>query len=124
MITMKKNKLTKALSKSPINYFSDFFIFAMVLGWASVLIIEIVMAIYSTAILNEVSLWSEVTNLVTIPLSCGGAIWMIKNSVQHAIMNNKGKECPYDFPAVNAEGESDGYETILDENEEELEDVG
>ena len=41
---------------------------------------------------------------------------MIKNSVQHAIAAHKNKECPYDFPAVNAEGEDDGIEEPVIEN--------
>lgn len=65
---------------------------------------------YATFALSDVSMWSEVANLTAIPLSCGGAIWMIKNSVQHAIANSHGKHAPMDFPKVNADGEDDGTE--------------
>lgn len=37
---------------------------------------------------------------MTVPLSSGGAIWMIKNGVQHAIANNKGEKCEADFAMV------------------------
>ncbi|MCD7709550.1 MAG: hypothetical protein LUI02_06725 [Clostridiales bacterium] len=100
---MKKGKIEKALDKSPINYFSDLFIVAMVLAWIIVAAIMVVMAIYATLELGDAYMWSDVANLVAIPLSCGGAIWMIKNSVQHAIANSKGKEVKEDFPKVDTE---------------------
>lgn len=106
----KKGKLEKALDKSPINYFSDLFIVSMVVAWIVVLIIMVGMAIYATVVLYDIYLWSDISNLVSIPLSCGGAIWMIKNSVQHAIANNQGKQVKMDFPKVNADGEDDGLE--------------
>lgn len=115
----EKSKIEKALDKSPINYFSDLFIVSMVLAWVIVLIIMIGMAIYSTIILCDNYLWSDIANLVGIPLSCGGAIWMIKNSVQHAIANNQGKQARMDFPKVNADGEDDGFEQMAEAPETE-----
>lgn len=107
-----RKKIEDVLSKSPINYFSDLFIVSMVTGWMLVLLVMIAVAIYATVILNDTTMWTEITNLVTVPLSCGGAIWMIKNSVQHAIACSKGESAKKDFPypKVNAEGEDDGYE--------------
>lgn len=35
---------------------------------------------------------------------------MIKNSIQHAISNHKGKQAEKDFPAVHPEGEYEGIE--------------
>lgn len=109
-----ERKIEKALSNSPINYFSDLFIVAMVLGWLIVLVIMICVGIYATIIFFDTSVWGYVENLVAIPLSCGGAIWMIKNSVQHAIANNRGELAHMDFPKVNAEGEDDGKEIAID----------
>lgn len=114
-----KNKILTKISKSPINYFSDLFVFAMVIAWIVVSIIMTCSAIYSMIILQDNSIWSNICELVGGPVSAGGAIWMLKNSVQHAIMNYKGKECPCDFPSVNAEGEDDGNEILLGENIEE-----
>ena len=109
---MKKRKFVERLQESPINYFSDLFIIAMVLAWIVVLIIMVGVGVYSAIALHETSIWSDIGTLVAVPLSCGGAIWMIKNSVQHAIRNNRGESCPYDFPKVNAEGEDDGCEEV------------
>ena len=123
----KEGKLRRALDKSPINYFSDLFIVAMVTAWIVVLIIMIGMAIYSTVVMYDNALWSDLTNLVTVPLSCGGAIWMIKNSVQHAIANSHGKRAHMDFPKVNADGENDGIEEPMNvgtEGNEETEEYG
>lgn len=35
---------------------------------------------------------------------------MIKNSIQHAIANHKGKEAHKDFPAIHPEGEDEEIE--------------
>lgn len=115
---MAKKKVTNKIRESPINYFSDLFIVAMVLAWIVVIFIMMCVGIYSVVVLHETSIWSDVGTLVAVPLSCGGAIWMIKNSVQHAILNNRGESCPHDFPKVNAEGEDDGNEEIMQTAEE------
>ena len=75
-----------------------------------------VLAIYTTIMFHETSIWSEVGSLVAVPLSCGGAIWMIKNSVQHAIANNRGEKASMDFPKVNADGEDEGVEKVYNPN--------
>lgn len=121
MINMKKETLTTKLKKSPINYFSDLFIIAMVLMWIVDNVYESIIAtivtISSISLSHQsgtncidTSMWSSIGTNVAIPLSCGGAIWMIKNSVQHAISNYKGKDATKDFPAVHPEGERDEIE--------------
>lgn len=107
---MKKISIKEKLCKSPINYFSDLFIVAMVVFWIITIITMTVAAIYATIIFNDTTVWSEVGALVAVPLTAGGAIWMIKNSVQHTIAYNQGKRAHMDFPATNAEGENDGFE--------------
>ena len=102
--------IQEKLNKSPINYFSDLFIAAMVVAWIVIIIIMTFVAIYATLILQDTSMWTEVGSLVAVPLTAGGAIWMVKNSVQHAIAYNRGERAHYDFPAVNADGEFDGVE--------------
>lgn len=53
---------------------------------------------------------------------------MIKNSIQHAISNYKGKEAKEDFPAVHPEGEFEEYEAeqlmlpIMEERSEDYND--
>ncbi len=113
----KKKSITSFLNKSPINYMSDLFIAAMVISWIIVVFIMTVMAVWSTVMLADTSVWCYVQELTAIPLTAGGAIWMIKNSVQHAIANNKGKQAHMDFPAVNADGEGDGFEQVFDDTE-------
>lgn len=117
----KKGKWLIKLNKSPINYFSDLFIVAMVVMWIIDNIYESVIATIvtvSSVILSsqtgencyDTSMWVSIGTNVAIPLSCGGAIWMIKNSIQHAINNYKGKNVEKDFPAVNPEGEDEEIE--------------
>ena len=118
---MKKVNLFKRIRKSPINYFSDLFITAMVLMWiidniyqaiiaTIVTISSIVLSIQTGSNCYDTSMWTSIGNNVAIPLSCGGAIWMVKNAVQHAISNYKGKQAHQDFPAVHPEGESEEIE--------------
>lgn len=128
MSCMKKNSFVTKLRKSPINYFSDLFITAMVLMWifdnvyqsiiASVVTISSIVLSHETGVGSyDTSMWASIGTNVAIPLSCGGAIWMIKNSIQHAISNSRGQEAAQDFPAIYPEGE---YEEI--ELEEEIND--
>ena len=122
---MKKENWASKLKRSPINYFSDLFIVAMVLMWifdnlyqaivATIVTISSVILSHQTGMnCIDTSMWSSIGSNVALPLSCGGAIWMIKNSIQHAIINRKGKEAPYDFPAVHPEGEHE----IIEKEEE------
>lgn len=118
---MKKIKLIEKIRKSPINYFSDLFITAMVLMWivdniyqsviATAVTISSIILSYQTAMnCYDTSMWASIGTNVAIPLSCGGAIWMIKNGIQHAISNSKGKLAHQDFPAVHPEGEDEEIE--------------
>lgn len=114
-------KLVTKIKESPINYFSDLFITAMVVLWiadnvyqsiiATILTISsIVLSHKTNSSCYDTSMWSSIGTNVAIPLSCGGAIWMIKNSIQHAISNYRGKLAHQDFPAVHPEGEYDVIE--------------
>jgi len=95
------SKIENLLKKSLINYFSDLFIIAMVVCWILVLVVMCIIAVYATVHYADVTIWSDIANLTGIPLSCGGAVWMIKNSVQHAIANNRGEQAKMDFPRVD-----------------------
>lgn len=117
----KKKSFTQRLRQSPINYFSDLFIVAMVVMWIVDNVYQSIIATIvtvSSAVLSlrtgmscyDTSMWASIGTNVAIPLSCGGAIWMIKNSIQHAISNRKGERAHEDFPAVHPEGENEQIE--------------
>ena len=121
---MKKESWIAKLKRSPINYFSDLFIVSMVVMWivdnlyqsiiASIVTVSSVVVSHQTGMnCYDTSMWASIGANVAIPLSCGGAIWMIKNSIQHAISNKKGEQAKEDFPAVHPDGE---YEEIELEN--------
>lgn len=118
---MKKDTWVDKLGRSPINYYSDLFIVAMVLMWivdniyesivATIVTIASVILSYETGTsCYDTSMWASIGANVAVPLSCGGAVWMVKNSVQHAISYYKGKEAVKDFPAVEPEGENEEIE--------------
>jgi len=85
---MKKTKLVDKIRQLPINYFSDLFITAMVLMW---IVDNVYQSIVATIVIVSSVILSNQTGTncydtyigmnVAIPLSCGGAIWMIKNSI-------------------------------------------
>lgn len=117
---MKKSLVDK-LKKSPINYFSDLFIVAMVVLWivdnvyqsivATIVTVSSIILSNETGVWNiDTSMWPSIGTNVALPLSCGGAIWMIKNSIQHAISNSRGEQAQVDFPALHPDGETEGIE--------------
>lgn len=120
MIMNRTDGWLSKLKNSPINYFSDLFIVSMVVMWivdnlyesviATVVTVSSIILSHETGMAcYDTTMWSSIGSNVAIPLSCGGAIWMIKNSIQHAISNYKGADATPDFPAVDPEME---YETI------------
>lgn len=124
----RKRTLFTKLKESPINYFSDLFIVAIVIMWiadniyqslvASAVTISSILLSHSLGTnCYDTTMWSSIGTNVAIPLSCGGAVWMIKNSVQHAIRNKRGECAPKDFPAVHPEGEDEGIEIEEELNE-------
>lgn len=117
----KREKFITKLRKSPIDYFSDLFIVAMVALWIFDCVYESIIATivtFSSIILShqtgmncfDTSMWSSIGSNVAIPLSCGGALWMIKNAIQHSIANRKGERAREDFPAVHPDGENEEIE--------------
>ena len=107
---MAGKSVKERLAKSPINYFSDLFVIAMVVAWIATIVVMTAMAIYATVVFQDTSIWAYVEALVAIPLTAGGGIWMIKNSIQHTIAYNRGERAHMDFPAADAEGQDDGLE--------------
>ena len=117
----KRTKMIDKIRKSPINYFSDLFIVAMVMMWivdnvyqsiiATIVTISSVVLSCKTGIsCYDTSMWTSIGSNVAVPLSCGGAIWMIKNSIQHAISYSRGERAHQDFPAIHPEGEDEEIE--------------
>ena len=89
----------------------------MVAYWIVTGFVMLIAAIYSMIVLEDNSIWSNLCELVGGPVAAGGAIWMLKNSVQHAIMNYKGKNCPKDFPPTDVEEIEIEVSSIEEESE-------
>ena len=118
-------KLFEKVRESPINYFSDLFIVAMVILWIADIVYETIVATSVTiasVILSfqtgisyiDTSMWSSIGNNVAIPLAGGGAVWLVKCGVQHAIANKNNRQAHMDFPKV------DGAEDMEVEEEEQI----
>lgn len=123
-------KLWKKIAKSPINFFSDLFIVAMVTLWivdilwessiATVVTVSSIILSFKTGMQSyDTSMWANIGNNVAIPLSTGGALWMIKNAVLHGVKAAKNKKVDIDFPPVNAEGEEDIFKEESEDGYEE-----
>lgn len=108
----KKKTIAERIGESKINYFSDLFIVAMVVMWivycawslviaSAVTISSIVISVQNGCQNFDTSMWEAIGSNVVLPLASGGALWMIKNAVQHAIANSRGEECEFDFPDVS-----------------------
>ena len=96
-------KAIKKLRESPINYFSDLFICAVVVIWIGGIILLAIAAWRAMALYADTSIWCYVADLVSTPIAAGAGMWMIKNAVQHAIHNYRGDEAPMDFCKVDTE---------------------
>lgn len=121
-------RIWKKIAKSPINFFSDLFIVAMVTLWivdivwessiATVVTISSIILSFQTGTqAYDTSMWASIGANAAIPLTAGGALWMIKNAILHGVKAAKDKKVDIDFPPVNADGE----EEILGGNEDECE---
>lgn len=108
----RKNTFFEKIKKSPINFFSDLFIVAMVIMWiadniyesmiaSAVTISSIVLSFQTGSSQFETSMWSSIGANICIPLGAGGAVWLIKCAVQHAIANKQGKQAEMDFPDID-----------------------
>lgn len=120
-------KIESGVCNSRINYWSDLFVVCAVLFWIIDVIYETIIATIVTIVsiklsyelqsyYIDLSMWSNIATTVTMPLSCGLGVWMLKNTVQHAIMNKAGKNVDIDFPDTGAMFE--GNETVTFEEQE------
>lgn len=67
----------------------------------------------------DTTMWTSIGTNTALPLSCGGAVWLIKCGVQHAISNYRGEQALEDFPAVHPEGETEEIELETEWGKEE-----
>lgn len=122
-------KLWKKVAKSPINFFSDLFIVAMVTLWivdiiwessiATAVTISSIILSFRTGVQSyDTSMWPSIGANVSIPLSAGGALWMIKNAILHGVKAHKDKKVDIDFPPVNADGEDEINDILGGNNDE------
>ena len=80
----------------------------------SVTIASVILSFQTGISYIDTSMWSSIGNNVAIPLAGGGAVWLVKCGVQHAIANKNNRQAHMDFPKV------DGAEDMEVEEEEQI----
>lgn len=103
---MKKRSVWKKLSHA-IMYLSDLFVFLMVVAWIYVIVILSFAGLYSLFRYADTSIFSLLQEAAVLPLSVGGAIWLIRCAINHHNATRRGKHADYDFPNIDEEGETD-----------------
>lgn len=132
----KKNKvplltrIENRLDKSPIDYFSDLFIVAMVAYWmidiawesliaTAVTISSIFLSFQAGYNCIDTTMWSSIGSNATLPLSIGGGVWLLKCGFQHVMAASKDTVCDPDFPDI-----PDADFTITEDPPESSEELG
>lgn len=88
---MNHKSLRKKISNA-ILYLSDLYVVVMVISWILGIILTSICAVYDLVVNQGTSIFSELTMLIGLPTTAGGAIWLIRCCIQH----NKGVNP--DFP--------------------------
>ncbi len=93
-----RSRLFRGLQKSPIHYFSDLFMFSVVVIWLMVIVNMLAGAWVATVRNCDNSIWSDLGVLTAVPLSCGVAGWMARICINHHNANQQGKQAAMDLP--------------------------
>ena len=99
----KKTNVWKKLSHA-IMYLSDLFVFLMVAAWIYVLVILSFAALYSMFKNGDTSIFTLLQEAAVLPLSVGGAIWLIRCAINHHNATRRGEHADYDFPNLEEDG--------------------
>ena len=106
----KKEKLVK--TKSPlwqqlpkaIVYLSDVFIFLMVATWIFYIVNGTLAGWYELVVVQSSSIFTDLKDACTIPLTAGGVVWLIRCAANHFNAGKNGKKLKYDFPNLDSDG--------------------
>lgn len=99
----KKTNVWKKLSHA-IMYLSDLFVFLMVAAWIYVLVILSFAALYSMFKIGDTAIFTLLQEAAVLPLSVGGAIWLIRCAINHHNATRRGEHANYDFPNLEEDG--------------------
>ena len=99
----KKTNVWKKLSHA-IMYLSDLFVFLMVAAWIYVLVILSFAALYSMFKIGDTAIFTLLQEAAVLPLSVGGAIWLIRCAINHHNATRRGEHADYDFPNLEEDG--------------------
>jgi len=106
--TRKKNKRPRKLIWSRIGnailYASDLFILLMIITWIFYIVVSLPAAWLELIKYGSTGIFNDLKEACVLPLSVGGAIWLIRISITHHSANKNGKRLTPDFPNLDSEG--------------------
>lgn len=109
---LKKNPLEKETRKkeiwcklgNAIMYLSDVFVVLMIITWILYILISLPAAWIELFKYGTTTIFNDLKDACTLPLSVGGAIWMIRICITHHSAQKNGKKLTPDFPNLDADG--------------------
>lgn len=107
MADNKRKKRKKSVFKqlgSAIMYLSDVFVFLMVVTWVLYILLSIPAAWIELLKYGSTSIFSDLKDASVLPLSVGGAIWLVRVCITHNNAQKKGKKLTPDFPNIDENG--------------------
>lgn len=85
-------------------YTSDVFVLLMVIVWMFYIITTLPAAWLELLRFGSSSIFTDIKDACILPLSVGGAIWLIRICITHHSANKQGKRLTPDFPNLDADG--------------------
>jgi len=85
-------------------YTSDVFVLLMVVVWMFYIITTLPAAWIELMKFGSSTIFNDIKDACILPLSVGGAIWLIRICITHHSANKQGKRLTPDFPNLDADG--------------------
>ena len=102
----KRKQMPSLLEQLPkaIVYLSDVFVFLIVLTWIFYIINGVIGAWYELVNIHSTTIFSDLKEACTIPLTAGGGLWLIRTAINHYHAGQKGHRLSFDFPNIDDDG--------------------
>lgn len=106
MKNKRKKRKRSILEQIPyaIVYLSDAFVFLIVMTWIFYIINAVFGGWYELLHTGGTSIFTDLKDACTIPLTAGGVAWLIRTAANHLSAGLKGHRLNFDFPNVDDDG--------------------